>query len=96
MKNRCRHPAFWAVVMAVSLSLPTQLSFAQDNNASSKSVTHKHHKMQRAAYPELEQYRSSDFVGQFPGSCAYDRAAGACMMDLGYGRCMPCSSGPMR
>jgi hypothetical protein len=27
-------------------------------------------------------------------SCDYDRAAGRCVIDLGYGRCIECSSGP--
>jgi hypothetical protein len=26
-------------------------------------------------------------------SCDYDRAAGNCVIDLGYGRCIDCSSG---
>jgi hypothetical protein len=29
-------------------------------------------------------------------SCDYDRAAGNCMIDLGYGRCMSCDAGPAR
>jgi hypothetical protein len=29
-------------------------------------------------------------------SCDYDRAAGRCMIDLGYGRCIECSGGPIR
>jgi hypothetical protein len=28
-------------------------------------------------------------------SCDYDRAAGRCVIDLGYGRCMECSGGPL-
>jgi hypothetical protein len=28
-------------------------------------------------------------------SCDYDRAAGNCMIDLGYGRCMSCDAGPL-
>jgi hypothetical protein len=47
----------------------------------------------QSAYPQLEPFRSSGFIGPFPGSCAYDRAAGNCMMDLGYGRCVPCDIG---
>jgi len=95
MKGRRRF-AFWAAVMAVGLSLSLQPIFAQDNDTGNKLITHKRHKVHRPPYSRLEQYRSSDFVGQFPGSCAYDRAAGACMIDLGYGRCMPCSSGPLK
>jgi len=95
MKGR-RLFAFCAAVMAVGLSLPPEPIFAQDNDAGNKVITYKRHKVHRPPYSRLEQYRSSDFVGQFPGSCAYDRAAGTCMIDLGYGRCMPCSSGPMK
>jgi hypothetical protein len=29
-------------------------------------------------------------------SCDYDRAAGNCMIDLGYGRCMSCDAGPAK
>lgn len=53
----------------------------------------KHRTRQDSAYPALEPFRSSGFIGRFPGSCAYDRAAGRCMIDLGYGRCMPCEIG---
>jgi hypothetical protein len=28
-------------------------------------------------------------------SCDYDRAAGRCVIDLGYGRCMECNAGPL-
>lgn len=60
-----------------------------------KKMTHKHQvaNTHRSLYPELEPYRSHGFVGTFPGSCAYDRAAGRCMIDLGYGRCVQCDIG---
>src|SRR5579872_7515633 len=71
-----------------------------------KSVKHKHHKMhgriyreesadaaRRAYYRSLEPYRSMDFKGGFPGNCAVLRAAGECMIDLGYGRCESCNTG---
>ena len=29
-------------------------------------------------------------------TCAYDRAAGRCMIDLGNGRCMDCNAGPLK
>jgi len=29
-------------------------------------------------------------------SCDYDRAAGRCVIDLGYGRCIECSNGPLK
>ncbi|HEX5508829.1 MAG TPA: hypothetical protein VFX37_10030 [Pseudolabrys sp.] len=47
----------------------------------------------RAYYQSLEPYRSMDFRGEFPGNCAVQRAAGECMIDLGYGRCESCSVG---
>ena len=49
-------------------------------NTIKKTVHHKRHSKNatayRSAYPALEPYRSSGFIGEFPGSCAYDRAAG--------------------
>ncbi|MGH7914819.1 MAG: hypothetical protein ACREPW_09245 [Candidatus Binataceae bacterium] len=47
----------------------------------------------RAYYRSLEPYRSMDFRGEFPGNCAVQRAAGQCMIDLGYGRCESCNVG---
>jgi hypothetical protein len=96
MTRPSRYVVFLVTGLAVGLSLPSQPVFAQDSYTDTKATTRKSHKVQRHSYPRLESHRSSDFVGQFPGSCAYDRAAGACMIDLGYGRCMPCSSGPLK
>jgi len=93
MKIQIQSAIFCAVITAIPI--PLSPTFAQDRTAETKVVTHKWQKHRRSE-SRLEQYRSSDFVGQFPGSCAYDRAAGSCMIDLGYGRCMPCSSGPMK
>lgn len=84
-----------AAAVALAIALPAQPSFADNANTVTthkKIVVHKkrhvvrHHRQ----YEELEPYRSSGFIGKFPGSCAYDRAAGNCMIDLGYGRCVPC------
>jgi len=36
------------------------------------------------------------YVGRPLNSCDYDRAAGRCVIDLGYGRCMECSGGPFK
>jgi hypothetical protein len=36
------------------------------------------------------------FKGEYPGDCAYMRASGRCMIDLGYGRCEPCDMGMNR
>jgi hypothetical protein len=91
---------------AIALAIATPASFAapQDTQqtthvrvAKKKVVVHrKRHVVRRqddAAYPALEPYRSSGFRGEFPGSCAYARANGNCMIDLGYGRCVPCEQG---
>jgi len=89
--------------LAFSFAAPTLAATANDQAPVVKKKTtkntahHRHHPKRvtvyRSAYPALEPYRSSGFVGQFPGACAYDRAAGRCMIDLGYGRCMPCEMG---
>jgi hypothetical protein len=86
-----------AAALALALAAPAP-GFADSTTATTTKVVHrKHHPVaapHSSAYSGLERYRSSGFVGQFPGSCAYDRAAGNCVIDLGYGRCMDCSSGP--
>jgi hypothetical protein len=85
-------------VLALAIAAPNVPAQADDGTRT-KVVTvkkkHKRHVAQRvvrqhSAYPELEPYRSFGFIGEFPGSCAYDRAAGRCMIDLGYGRCVSC------
>jgi hypothetical protein len=89
-----------AAALAFAVAAPAPAAFA-DNTAKvtttkKKIVVHrKRHVAKRRgpAYPELEPYRSFGFIGKFPGSCAYDRAAGRCMIDLGYGRCVPCNVG---
>ena len=91
-----------AAVIALAVAAPTSFAVAQDTQqvtkvAAKKKVTiHKKRYVARRrgpAYPELEPYRSSGFIGEFPGACAYDRAAGRCMIDLGYGRCVQCDIG---
>jgi hypothetical protein len=86
-------------VLTLAVAAPAYSVEAQDGT---KVVTvkkkHKRHVArhvvrQRSAYPGLEPYRSFGFQGEFPGSCAYDRAAGICRIDLGYGRCVPCDQG---
>ena len=93
----------FAAVIAFSFATTTFAATAEDQapvvtkKTTKKNAHHKRHAKRatvyRSAYPELEPYRSSGFIGQFPGACAYDRAAGRCMIDLGYGRCMPCDIG---
>ena len=94
----------FAVIAAAGLAvaaLPATPGLADSTTTTTKTTTtkkavhKKHHVVRKTspAYPALEPYRSSGFKGEFPGSCAYDRAAGNCMIDLGYGRCVPCSIG---
>lgn len=90
-----------AIVAALALAVaaPVPPVHARDSTTHvTVKKKHKHHTARRvvrhrSAYPELEPYRSNGFIGEFPGSCAYDRAAGNCMIDLGYGRCAPCTLG---
>ncbi len=90
-----------AMAAALAVAAPVAPATAQDGTqvvTVKKQKKHKRHVArqtvrQRSTYPELEPYRSYGFIGEFPGSCAYDRAAGNCMIDLGYGRCVPCSLG---
>jgi len=44
-------------------------------------------------YADLERFRSMDFIGTYPGDYAARRAAGDCVIDLGYGRSMSCDQG---
>ena len=90
------------IVAALTLAVATPVLPARAQDATKVTATKKkivvHKKRHRVArrhsrYPELEPYRSNGFVGEFPGSCAYDRAAGRCMIDLGYGRCVQCEIG---
>ena len=93
----------WLVIVAaltLTVAIPAPSVQAQDGTkvttTKKRVVVHKkrHHVARRQSrYPELEPYRSNGFVGEFPGSCAYDRAAGRCMIDLGYGRCVQCDIG---
>lgn len=87
---------------AIAIAAPASFAVAQDTQQATpaptvkkKPVVHRkrHIVRQQDGYPALEPYRSTGFKGQFPGSCAYDRAAGNCMIDLGYGRCVPCELG---
>jgi hypothetical protein len=77
-----------AVVISSAVAAP-----ADDHNLPKRHPKY-HHTTPAAPqsrYPELEPYRSLGFKGEYPGDCAYMRANGTCMIDLGYGRCEPCS-----
>lgn len=93
----------WLSVVAIAVGLAVaspNVSVKADNTApvTATKKKHKRHvaKQNHSAYPALEPFRSSGFIGPYPGSCAYDRAAGNCMIDLGYGRCEPCDIGGNR
>jgi hypothetical protein len=91
----------WVLVAALTLAVAAPVSSVQAQDGTKVVTVKKKHKRhvarhvvrQLSAYPELEPYRSYGFRGEFPGSCAYDRAAGRCMIDLGYGRCVQCEIG---
>jgi hypothetical protein len=99
MKHLC--VTAMAVLLTLAVAAPISPAEAQDGAkvvTVKKKQKHKRHTSRhvaryRSAYPELEPYRSNGFIGEFPGSCAYDRAAGRCMIDLGYGRCVQCDIG---
>lgn len=42
-------------------------------------------------YRQLEPYRSMGFIGAYPGGYARQKAAGECVIDLGYGRWESCN-----
>lgn len=87
------------VCAALALACPAALA-GDDGHAVAKppsktTRTTKPHRVAPPASPygHLERYRSLGFEGDYPGDCAYMRAAGNCMIDLGYGRCAPCDMG---
>jgi hypothetical protein len=45
------------------------------------------------AHHQFEPFRSMDFKGKYPGNYASRKAAGDCVIDLGYGRWMSCDIG---
>jgi hypothetical protein len=50
----------------------------------------------RAAKPTTHTRQSEVRKPAAPkNSCDYDRAAGRCVIDLGYGRCIECNNGPL-
>jgi hypothetical protein len=82
-----------AATVALAIAAPPSFADSANTVTTHKKITvHKkrHVAKHHRKYEALEPYRSSGFIGEFPGSCAYDRAAGNCMIDLGYGRCVPC------
>jgi len=103
MKNRF-YLVIGAAAIAFSVALANQPASADDQAPAAtkqvttkKVITHKHHHtakvVQKSPYSHLEPYRSSGFVGDYPGDCARQQAGGECVIDLGYGRCVSCSIG---
>src|SRR5690348_5200305 len=96
-----------SVIAVAALLSPWNAAAASEPSARHKHYRHHvHHRVharpypayspgaaRRAYYRSLEPYRSMDFRGEFPGNCAVQRAAGECMIDLGYGRCESCNVG---
>ena len=61
------------------------------------SAAQKHKRVKRAAAPR--RARPEDdfyFIGDVTGSCKVQRDAGACVVNLGYGRCEACNVGGER
>jgi hypothetical protein len=86
MKSRSLTVAF-AAVLAVSLTIASPGFAASDQTGS--TTTKKVTRQARVMQP-------SDYLGRPLNSCDYDRAAGRCVIDLGYGRCMECNGGPFK
>lgn len=75
------------ILVAMTFALVSYpASAANDQAPASKSKRHSHRTQSNTIAPDPS-------VG---ASCAYDRAAGRCMIDLGNGRCMDCNAGPMK
>lgn len=59
-------------------------------NDQAQPTTKKMSRQQRVAPPPPP----ADYPSRPMNSCDYDRAAGRCVIDLGFGRCTECSVGP--
>jgi len=77
-------PAALALILA---SYPAAAANDQAAGTKSKRASQRVQQSSSVMYPSL------DGIG---ATCAYDRAAGRCMIDLGNGRCMECNAGPMK
>ena len=81
------HRAILPVLVVVTFALLSYpVNAANDQAPASKSKRYSHR-------TQSSTIASDPSVG---ASCAYDRAAGRCMIDLGNGRCMDCNAGPMK
>jgi hypothetical protein len=79
-----------AAALVVGLTAATPGFAANDQDGS--TTTRKATRHTRTAPPPRSPVR----IDRPMNSCDYDRAAGNCVIDLGYGRCMDCSSGPFK
>lgn len=84
-----------ALIAAAVLAAFSVTASASEPTATVKAVHKSHHtkhaKAHRAnPYADLEPYRSFGFIGPYPGDYASRKAAGECVIDLGYGRWMSC------
>jgi hypothetical protein len=78
-----------AAAITFSLAAATPGFSANDQAEQTTKKTPRH---KRVAPP----VQSPNYSARPFNSCDYDRAAGRCVIDLGYGRCMECSTGPFK
>jgi hypothetical protein len=86
MKFPTRH-VMLPILVAVSFALVSYPVNAGNDPSSATKSKRTPHRVQSG------NTASDPSIG---ASCAYDRAAGRCMIDLGNGRCMDCNAGPMK
>jgi len=82
--------ALIAALLSVSLVVVAPAGAASDQSTQKSA----HAKRAKRAHASGYVYRwDPHFIGDLSGNCRLQRDAGVCMMDLGYGRCEPCSVG---
>jgi hypothetical protein len=81
-----------AAALVAGLATPGFAANDQDGSTTTRKATR--HK--RTAPPVEYSVAPARPMNRPMNSCDYDRAAGNCVIDLGYGRCMDCSSGPFK
>jgi len=81
-------------IAIVAFAVFNLMAFTAENAPDNKAHRTKHaHVKALKPYPSLERFRSMDFIGPYPGDYAARKAAGDCVIDLGYGRSMSCDMG---
>jgi hypothetical protein len=86
-KNRAVLAVVAVIVCALTPALPAMAINGQTQALDNQKKMRTHH-------VQGSQREPRNMVPQ--NSCDYDRAAGRCMIDLGYGRCVDCSGGPYK